>query len=105
MGEQPMGFKFIHAADIHLDSPLRGLSAYENAPAERLRNASRDAFQELVTRAIDEQVTFMVIAGDLYDGDWRDYNTVSSLSARWGGLPRPGFASFCFMATTTLRAK
>ena len=46
-----MGFKFIHAADIHLDSPLRGLSAYENAPAEQLRNASREALKELVKDA------------------------------------------------------
>jgi 3',5'-cyclic AMP phosphodiesterase CpdA len=60
--------KFIHTADLHLDSPLRGLSAYADAPAERLRTATRDAFQNLVTQAIDEQVDFMVIAGDVYDG-------------------------------------
>lgn len=34
--------RFIHAADIHLDSPLRGLSAYEDAPVDLLRNATRD---------------------------------------------------------------
>lgn len=67
--------RFIHTADIHLDSPLRGLSAYPDAPAERLRTATRDAFQNLVTRAIDESVDFMVIAGDVYDGDWKDFNT------------------------------
>ena len=89
-----MGFKFIHAADIHLDSPLRGLSAYENAPAERLRNASRDAFRELVTRAIDEQVTFMVIAGDLYDGDWRDYNTGIFFAGQMVRLAKAGIRVF-----------
>ena len=67
--------KFIHTADLHLDSPLRGLSAYADAPAERLRTATRDAFHNLVTQAIDEQVDFMVIAGDVYDGDWKDFNT------------------------------
>ncbi len=67
--------KFIHTADIHLDSPLRGLSSYPDAPAERLRTATRDAFHKLVTCAIDEQVDFMVIAGDVYDGDWKDFNT------------------------------
>lgn len=67
--------KFIHTADLHLDSPLRGLSAYPDAPAQRLRTATRDAFQNLVTLAIDERVDFMVIAGDVYDGDWRDFNT------------------------------
>ena len=67
--------KFIHTADLHLDSPLRGLSSYADAPAERLRTATRDAFHNLVTQAIDEQVDFMVIAGDVYDGDWKDFNT------------------------------
>jgi DNA repair protein SbcD/Mre11 len=67
--------KFIHTADLHLDSPLRGLSSYADAPAERLRTATRDAFHNLVTQAIDEEVDFMVIAGDIYDGDWKDFNT------------------------------
>ncbi len=40
--------KFIHTADIHLDSPLTGLSAYPDAPAERLRTVTRDAFARLV---------------------------------------------------------
>ena len=67
--------RFIHAADIHLDSPLTGLSAYQDAPAELLRTTTRDAFENLVSLALEEQVDFMVIAGDLYDGNWRDFNT------------------------------
>jgi len=67
--------KFIHTADIHLDSPLCGLASYQNAPVEALRTASRDAFRKLVDEAVEQQVDFMVIAGDLYDGNWRDYNT------------------------------
>jgi DNA repair exonuclease SbcCD nuclease subunit len=67
--------KFIHTADIHLDSPLSGLAAYKDAPAERLRNVTREAFTRLVDVAIEESVDFMVIAGDLYDGSWKDYNT------------------------------
>ena len=67
--------KFIHTADIHLDSPLCGLASYQNAPVEALRTATRDAFRRLVDEAIELQVDFMVIAGDLYDGNWRDYNT------------------------------
>ena len=67
--------KFIHTADIHLDSPLSDLAAYKNAPADLLRTVTRDAFTRLVDVAIEESVDFMVIAGDLYDGTWRDYNT------------------------------
>jgi DNA repair protein SbcD/Mre11 len=68
-------FKFIHAADIHLDSPLIGLERYEGAPVEQIRGATRQALENLVRLAIDERAAFLLIAGDLYDGNWRDYNT------------------------------
>lgn len=82
--------KFIHTADLHLDSPLRGLSSYADAPAERLRTATRDAFQNLVTQAIDEQVDFMVVAGDVYDGDWKDFNTGLFFVRQMGRLRHAG---------------
>ena len=68
-------FKFIHAADIHLDSPLHKLDDYEGAPVDEIRQATRRAFNNLVQTAISEDVNFILIAGDLYDGDWKDYNT------------------------------
>ena len=68
-------FKFLHAADIHLDSPLRGLDRYEGAPADQIRGATRRAFENLVEVALREEVALVVLAGDLYDGDWRDFNT------------------------------
>ncbi|MFL5330474.1 MAG: exonuclease SbcCD subunit D [Gemmataceae bacterium] len=67
--------RFLHAADVHLDSPLRGLDTYEGAPVDDLRGATRKAFTSLVQLALDERVDFVVLAGDLYDGDWPDYNT------------------------------
>lgn len=67
--------KFVHAADVHLDSPLRGLDAYEGAPLEALHGATRRAFENLVQLCLDEQVAFLLLSGDLYDGDWRDFNT------------------------------
>ena len=79
-------FKFIHAADVHLDSPLRGLSRYESAPAESIRYACRRAFENLVDLAIEEKVAFVLLAGDLYDGDWKDYNTGIFLSQQMGRL-------------------
>jgi len=83
-------FKFIHAADIHLDSPLRGLSRYESAPAESIRNACRRAFENLVDLAIEEKVAFVLLAGDLYDGDWKDYSTGIFLSQQVGRLGQQG---------------
>ena len=68
-------FRFIHTADIHLDSPLKGLSGQEGDAAERIRTATRKAFADLVDQALREEVAFVIISGDLYDGDWRDYQT------------------------------
>lgn len=68
-------FRFIHAADPHLDSPLQGLEVHEGAPVDLLRGATRRAFENLVQLALDEAVDALVIAGDVYDGDWKDYST------------------------------
>ncbi|MCL5047449.1 MAG: DNA repair exonuclease [Firmicutes bacterium] len=65
----------LHAADLHIDSPMHGLVAYEGSPAETVRTATRNAFESLVSTAIEEKVDLLLIAGDLYDGDWKDYNT------------------------------
>ena len=68
-------FRFLHAADIHLDSPLKGLAGQEGNAGVRVRTATREALDQLVGLAIEEKVDFLIIAGDLYDGDWRDYKT------------------------------
>ncbi len=67
--------RFVHAADIHLDSPLRGLANYDGAPVEALRHATRRAFDNLVRFVKQEGVPLLLISGDLYDGDWKDFNT------------------------------
>jgi DNA repair protein SbcD/Mre11 len=89
-GETLTSFRFLHAADIHLDSPLRGLAGYDEPAAERIRTATRDAFDNLVTRAIEEAVSFLIIAGDLYDGEWRDYQTGLFFIAQMGRLNQAG---------------
>lgn len=65
----------VHAADLHLDSPLTGLERYAGAPLEAIRGATRRAFQALVTLCMDEHAALLVVAGDVYDGDWKDYST------------------------------
>ena len=67
--------KFVHAADLHLDSPLRGLERYEGAPFDRIRGATRRALENLVDLCLTEAVDLLLIAGDLYDGNWKDYAT------------------------------
>ncbi|KAA2241174.1 metallophosphoesterase family protein [Salinarimonas soli] len=67
--------RFIHAADLHLDSPLSGLRDRAGDRADDIAGASRRAFDNLVAFAIAEAVDLVVIAGDVFDGDWADYNS------------------------------
>lgn len=83
-------YKFFHAADLHIDSPLRGLSRYEEAPAEEIRLASRAAFENLIRRAIEIDVDFLILAGDIFDGAWRDFNTGLWFTARLRDLTTEG---------------
>ena len=65
-------FKFLHAADIHLDSPLLGVGRNEGLPSDEIQGATRRALANLVELALAESVKFVVIAGDVYDGDCSD---------------------------------
>jgi DNA repair protein SbcD/Mre11 len=82
--------RFVHAADIHLDSPLRGLSRYEGAPVAKMRLATRDALENLVGLCIEEQARLLLIAGDLYDGSWRDYGTGLFFTVQMARLRQAG---------------
>ena len=79
-------FRFLHASDIHLDSPLTGLGGTEQSAIERIRTAPRAAFESLVDHAINDEVDFVVIAGDLYDGSWRDFGTGLFFADQMGRL-------------------
>jgi len=81
-------FTFLHAADLHLDSPLRGLDSA--APAGRIRTATRQALVKLVDFAIAEQVAFVLLAGDLYDSKNYDWHTGQFLIQQLGRLLRAG---------------
>jgi len=73
--------RVVHAADLHLDSPLRGLGRLsedglaDSGLADRLRRAPREAFDNLVDHCLSTLPPLLVLAGDLYDGDWTDYST------------------------------
>ena len=87
-------FRFLHAADIHLDSPLKGLEVYQDAPVDQIRGAVRRAFDNLVDLAIHEEAAFVILAGDLFDGDWKDYNTGLYFINRMGLLREAGIQVF-----------
>jgi DNA repair exonuclease SbcCD nuclease subunit len=60
-------FRFVHAADVHLDTPFAAIGRAAPAIAERLRDASLEAFDALVRMAIEREAAFVVFAGDLHD--------------------------------------
>jgi DNA repair exonuclease SbcCD nuclease subunit len=74
--------RFLHAADLHLDSPLKGLARYEGAPVEAMQRALRGAVENLVRLAIERQVSFVLIAGDVYDRDCPGFDTPLFFSAQ-----------------------
>ncbi len=78
--------KIIHAADIHLDSPMLGLERYEGAPVDLLRGATRRAFSRLIDLCLEERASLLLLAGDLFDGDWKDYGTGLFFLAELGRL-------------------
>lgn len=82
--------KFVHAADLHIDSPLKGLSSYPGAPVEELRGATRKAFESLVDLCLEQRVDLLVIAGDLYDVDWKDFSTGLYVRSQLGRLRSAG---------------
>ncbi len=86
--------KFLHCADLHVDSPLRGLERYEGAPVDEARAATRRAFENMVSLALNEQVAFVLIAGDLYDDDWPDFNTGLFFARQMGRLADAGIRAF-----------
>jgi DNA repair protein SbcD/Mre11 len=81
---------FIHAADFHLDSPLRGLARYEGAPVDEIRESSRRALGNLVDYILDNNIPLLLIAGDLYDADCPDFQTLLHFSLQMDRLKDAG---------------
>lgn len=65
--------KFIHAADLHIDSPMLGLDAYDGAPVDLLRGSTRRALIAMVDLALCEDVALVILAGDIFDRDLGDF--------------------------------
>lgn len=81
-----MTYRFVHAADIHLDSPLRSLALREPKLAELIGNATRQAFVNVIDLCLEEEVDALLLAGDLYDGEQTSMKTARFLAAQLGKL-------------------
>ncbi|MCX7348087.1 MAG: metallophosphoesterase, partial [Alphaproteobacteria bacterium] len=83
-------FRFIHCADLHLDSPFKWIRKIDPQQAPWIALATRRAFVRLVDMAIDDNVDFVVIAGDLFDGEWKSADTGIFLSRQLTRLTSAG---------------
>lgn len=89
-----MRFSFIHAADLHIDSPFASLSLRDPVVAERFAAAGRRAVESLISETIESKASFLVIAGDVFDGDWKDVTTGYFFARELGKLKRAGVPVF-----------
>jgi exonuclease SbcD len=67
--------RFIHAADLHLDSLVAGSRSSLGTHAAEMSGATRAAFRRMIDVATREKADFVLIAGDIFDRDWPDYST------------------------------
>jgi DNA repair protein SbcD/Mre11 len=89
-----MRFHFLHAADLHIDSPLASLNAKDASVAALFAKANRAAVEALVKEAVEGGAKFLVIAGDVFDGDWKDVSTGLFFAQQLGALHRADIPTF-----------
>ncbi len=89
-----MRFRFLHAADLHLDTPFTGVQRVDARVAATLRDATTQAFENLVAAALDHAVAFIVIAGDVYDGAQRGVRAQLAFRDGLDRLARAGIRCF-----------
>ncbi|MFD1744973.1 exonuclease SbcCD subunit D [Rhizobium helianthi] len=89
-----MAFRFVHTADLHLDSPLRSLSLRNPELAALIGDATRQALIRIVDLCLEERVDALIIAGDLYDGDQTSMKTARFLATQMQRLHEPNIKVF-----------
>jgi DNA repair exonuclease SbcCD nuclease subunit len=92
--EPRLNYSFVHAADLHLDTPFEGLSRTSPRIANALRDASLDAFDALIDLAIKRRAVFVLFSGDIYDGADRGVRAQLRFHRGLSRLDREGIRAF-----------
>jgi DNA repair protein SbcD/Mre11 len=87
-------FCFVHAADLHLDTPFKGIGKTAAPVAAALREASLEAFDDLVSLCLERRAAFLVVAGDVYDGAERGIRAQLRFRDGLARLSDAGIATF-----------
>ena len=96
-------FRFIHAADLHLDTPFASIGRVAPEIAERLRDASLEAFDALVRMAIEREAAFVIFAGDIYDMRRPRRASAIAIPARGRAAGRARDSRFSWRTAITIR--
>jgi DNA repair exonuclease SbcCD nuclease subunit len=86
--------RFIHAADLHLDSPFRGIGDASSALKEQLQAATLGALHRVVDHTIESKADFLIIAGDIYDSKDRNLRALVSFRKEMERLAERNIAVF-----------
>ncbi len=86
--------RFIHTADLHLDSPFLGLNQLPEKLFRRLQESTFTAFERVVDAAIKKDVDFVLVAGDLFDGEDRSIKAQARLRRQLQRLKEKGIFVF-----------
>lgn len=86
--------RFIHAADLHIGAPFRGLRALSPRWADRLMEAIPRAWDRVVDAAVRNAVDFVVVAGDIFDTAHASYRDYLRFFQGLGRLEEAGIASY-----------
>ncbi|KRB49283.1 serine/threonine protein phosphatase [Rhizobium sp. Root708] len=89
-----MAYRFLHTADIHLDSPLRTLALRSSELSKLIGLATRRAFVRIIDLCLEEDVNALVLAGDLYDGEQTSMKTARFLAEQLHRLDAAGINTF-----------
>ncbi len=89
-----MPYRFVHTADIHLDSPLKSLALRNSELQDLIGNATRQAFVRIIDLCLEEQVDALMIAGDLYDGEQTSMKTARFLAEQLRRIDEAGIDVF-----------
>lgn len=89
-----MAFKFLHTADLHLDSPLKALAMRDPELAATVGTATRTTLTRIVDLCLAEEVDALLIAGDLWDGKCSSTKTPRFLKTELNRLDAVGIRCF-----------
>jgi len=87
-------FRFVHAADLYLDSPFQGIQEIDTDIADELKEATFKAFTNIVNLCIDREVDFLLIAGDVFDGAERSLRAQIRFRDGLGRLGESGIPTY-----------